>query len=135
MKNRHRYSAGWFDTIRPAVLRRDNYKCTVCNATQRSQGYYDAHEQFIICDPLMIRWAAKQKIKIRTIYLQVAHLDQDPSNDSLANLKTFCPRHHLNYDRAFNAARRLAKRSPVNGSALGLSYLPEVKLHPQKISK
>lgn len=111
MNNRHRYPPEWFDTIRPTVLRRDQYKCHVCGATQRSIGYYLNTGAFVICDEFMRSWAVKNNLRLYTIHLQVAHLDQDPSNNNLTNLRTYCPRHHLQYDAEFKRLLRLGKRA------------------------
>jgi len=110
MKNRELYSPDWVDTIRPRILRRDQYKCRDCGATQRSIGYYDAHERFIQCDAFMQAWALERGIKLTKVFLQVAHLDQNPANNNDENLKTYCPRHHLRFDREFNAIKRKAAR-------------------------
>jgi len=115
MKNAAKYSAAWKDTIRPAVLRRDGYKCTVCKAPQRSVGYYNESDHFIVCDQFMVDWAHRQRIKLTTVHLQVAHLDQDPSNNSLVNLRTFCPRHHLAYDREYHRFKRGANKLKQTG--------------------
>ncbi len=110
MRHKERYSEHWRERIRPAVLRRDNYKCTQCGALNHSTGYYDKKDAFIICDALMQSWAVKNGVKLVTVHLQVAHLDQNPSNNEMDNLKTFCPRHHFKFDHAFNALKRKAAR-------------------------
>ena len=108
MKNPQNYSEHWRERIRPSVLKRDNYKCVICGALNHSKGYYDKNDHFIICDTHMQQWAIKNGIKLRTVHLQVAHLDQDPSNNEMSNLKTFCPRHHFKHDHEFNRLKRKA---------------------------
>lgn len=110
MKNQQNYSEHWRERIRPAILRRDNYKCTVCDALNHSVGYYDQSDRFVICDALMQDWAVKKGIKLRIVHLQIAHLDQDTSNNDPSNLKTFCPRHHFKFDHEFNKLKRLAPK-------------------------
>lgn len=106
MQNRNNYAPEWFDTIRPAILKRDNYKCQKCFVKHRSKGYYDSHGNFVECDQFMLDWAKRNQLKPITIYLHVAHLDQNPANNSESNLKSLCPRCHLNFDRPFNLIKR-----------------------------
>lgn len=108
MKNKHRYSQHWWDTIRPAILKRDGYKCKEpgCNVRHKAVGYYNLSKQWVECDSFMSDWASKNNFKVQQISLQVAHLDQDPSNNSDENLRSYCPKHHLNYDRQFNLLKR-----------------------------
>lgn len=40
------------------------------------------------------------------IVLTVAHLDQNPANNDLDNLKALCQRCHLNHDRPHNIVKR-----------------------------
>lgn len=101
------YPPDWFDVIRPAVLRRDNYKCKFCGASQRSQGYRDSRGKFVECDEFMRVWAKSTGRKIITIYLSVAHLDHDVSNSSLENLASVCQQCHNRHD----AKQRAFKRS------------------------
>lgn len=107
MKNPHLYPPEWREIIRPAILRRDQYKCTVCGALNHKRGYYEPDGSFVQCDQHMVEWAYRNGKKVVTVHLQIAHLDQNPSNNTAENLKTFCPRHHLAFDHAFN---RLKKR-------------------------
>lgn len=46
------------------------------------------------------------------IVLTVAHLDHNPANNDLDNLKALCQRCHLNFDRAHNAIK--AKRTRLD---------------------
>jgi len=106
MRNRHKYPANWFDELRPAVLKRDKFQCQHCGTTQRAVGYYDDRGLFIECDDFMQAWAKKNGFKVRRIWLQVAHLDQDTTNNDLSNLRTLCPRCHLRHDNAHNVTKR-----------------------------
>lgn len=106
MKNRHEYPAEWFDTIRPAVLARDQYKCQVCGAPHRSTGYYNNNQVFVVCDEFMLNWCKRTGQKTFKMHLNVAHKDQNKSNCELSNLQALCPLHHLQYDKQFNAIKR-----------------------------
>lgn len=108
MKNRHQYPPEWNDTIRPDILKRDQYKCTSpgCKIKHRDIGYYDSWGNFIQCDEFMQEWAKKNGHKLQKIHLQIAHLDQNKSNNAYSNLKAMCPAHHLQYDRYYNNLKR-----------------------------
>lgn len=122
MKNRFQYPQEWFDTIRPAVLKRDGYKCTTCGIAHRATGYYDHKKIFIPCDEFMIAWAQKQGFKIQKIHLQVAHLNHKKDDCRTENLETKCPKCHLNYDRAFNQIlRRMRGRQQGTGGGAARS--------------
>ncbi len=108
MKNRHLYHEDWHERIRPAILRRDGYKCTVCGALNHKRGYYETNGTFVQCDSFMTEWAYKNGKKVVTVHLQVAHLDQNPANNEPENLKTFCPKHHFEFDHEFNRLKRLS---------------------------
>lgn len=103
------YPENWNDTIRPHILKRDNYKCQICGVQHRSVGYYDKNKRFIICDEWQKQWAESQGFKIQKLHLQIAHLDHIKDNCGEDNLKAMCPACHLNYDREFNNLIRKMK--------------------------
>lgn len=106
MKNLHLYPENWADTIRPAILKRDHYKCVKCGIGHRQIGYYNAKGEFIDCDEFMQTWAKAQGFKIQKIHLQIAHIDHMKENCDENNLEAQCPKCHLNYDREFNMILR-----------------------------
>lgn len=112
MKNKDLYSQYWLDIIRPAILKRDDYKCKHpgCNVRHKAVGYYNLSSQWVECDTFMSNWATQNNFKVQRISLQVAHLDSDPSNNDPDNLKSFCPKHHFQYDLALNLIKRRGPR-------------------------
>lgn len=106
MKNKHLYPVEWSDTIRPAILKRDNYRCQICGVAHRAVGYYEKDKTFIVCDSFQQQWAVHNGYKIQTLHLQIAHLNHIKSDCNPDNLKAYCPRCHLNYDREFNNIKR-----------------------------
>jgi len=108
MKRKHQYPPEWNDTIRPAILKRDNYTCTEpgCKVRHRSVGYYDAAGNWHECDQFMKVWALNQGIKVKPVYLQVAHINHNKSDNREENLRSMCPRHHLNNDRVHSNLKR-----------------------------
>ncbi len=106
MKNKHLYPENWNDTIRPAILKRDGYKCTICKIPHRAEGYYDVNKNFIVCDLHMKNWAKAQGYKIQKIALQIMHLNHVKADVRDENLASGCPRCHLNADREVNLLKR-----------------------------
>lgn len=87
MRHKERYPENWNDTIRPAVLKRDNYECQICKVKHRSYN----------------------QIKSERIFLQCAHRNRVEKDCSMDNLFSLCPNCHLGYDREDNKLRRLTK--------------------------
>lgn len=114
MKNKQNYHADWTDIIRPAILKRDGYRCTSCGV--KHKGYISkigaVREQVI--DAHEANWLRLKGHIVQKVYLQVCHLDQNPSNNDYANLSSMCPACHLRYDNQFNVIKRMFKRNKVN---------------------
>jgi hypothetical protein len=53
----------------------------------------------------------------RRVYLGAAHLDHDPQNSALRNLRAFCQRCHLRHDRIEHLRRR--RRNRLRRRAMG----------------
>lgn len=113
MKNKEHYSPYWNDVIRPAILKRDGYKCTElgCNVRHKAVGYYNFTGQWVECDSFMSDWATKNNFKVQRISLQVIHLDQDPSNNNESNLLSKCPKHHFKFDANHNTLKRISQKN------------------------
>jgi 5-methylcytosine-specific restriction endonuclease McrA len=57
----------------------------------------------------VVRWPdLEQAIQMRStrVVLAAAHLDHDPSNNRLSNLRSLCQRCHLIHDRPYHLAQR-----------------------------
>ena len=100
------YTDNWSDTIRPAILKRDNYKCKKCKVKHRSKGYYENKNTFVECDEFMIDYARKREFKLITIILQVHHKNQNKQDNTDSNLITLCPRCHFEADREYNVLKK-----------------------------
>lgn len=114
MKNRGNYPENWFDVIRPDILKKDNFKCKDCGLKHKSVGYYDRKGNFVECDNFIKDWAVKNGFKVQKISLQIAHLDQNPSNNNYSNLECKCPKCHLKFDEPFNKMKRLTRRGKTS---------------------
>jgi hypothetical protein len=111
-----KYAPDWKDVIRPSILKRDNYKCCVCSVEHRSRVYKNTNGGYITCDDFTELWAVSNGKKVFTLYLQVAHLDHNKSNNEPVNLRSLCPFHHARYDanhKKFSRVTYLAKIKPI----------------------
>lgn len=108
MRNRHLYSPEWFSIIRPRELARAKFKCENCGIKQRSYGYYDSVGVFIECDEFIAKWAKEHGFKVKRVWLQIAHVNQLPSDNSPENLRVMCPKCHLKHDHEFNRIKKIA---------------------------
>lgn len=111
MKNRDRYPAEWESEIRPAILTRDKFRCQHCKIKQNTRYYRHRGLRMIVHGPFEESHAKTVKARIMKIGLQVAHLDQNPSNNEFSNLLSLCPDCHLKNDHEFNKLKRLGKRT------------------------
>jgi hypothetical protein len=109
MQNKKAYSEDWNDIIRPAILKRDAYKCTVCKV---------GHKRYIAYrDGYLWRYIESDEVaefkengwKAYRVYLQVAHLDHNKNNNAEINLRTLCPYHHLANDATYKRLARLMR--------------------------
>jgi 5-methylcytosine-specific restriction endonuclease McrA len=103
------YSENWSDTIRPSILKRDNYKCQICKVKHRARGYYDSKNLFVECDDHMVSYAARHNIKLIRIILQVHHRNENKKDNADNNLITLCPRCHMNENRQSSIIKRKLK--------------------------
>lgn len=108
--NKKDYSPDWHDIIRPAILKRDSFKCQHCGVR---------HKNYYLFQPSGIKIKIEQDeyieylqhgLDARRIYLQVAHLDNNKSNNDDTNLLSLCNTCHLKNDRAHSQMMRLAKK-------------------------
>jgi len=118
-----KYPPNWRDTIRPAILARDEYKCRVCSIAHRSRVYANSRNSYVVCDEFIEQWAISQGKKVFTIYLQVAHIDNVKENCDPSNLLSLCPRCHGKRDKDHKALIRKVRRS-IQESGL-VDSLPE----------
>jgi len=120
------YAEDWKDVIRPAILKRDNYKCSDCGARHRSRVYKKTNGGYHFCDEFTETWAKNNGRKVFTLYLQVAHLDHNKQNNHPSNLLTKCPRCHALYDKGIKAIKRniVLNSAPISkGSTLNSNLL------------
>ncbi len=121
--NKKEYHPNWTDVIRPSILKRDGYKCRSCGMRHKLRVYKDSRGKYVECDEFIETWAKKNGKKVFTLYLQVAHLDNDKTNNAPENLLSLCPRCHSIRDREHKALlRKIYRATPCT---IG-SKMPEV---------
>ena len=113
MKNKQNYHADWSDIIRPAILKRDGYKCTKCNIKHKGFISKIGSKTEHVIDDFEAAWLRSKGHVVAKVYLQVCHLDQNPANNEYSNLVSMCPACHLRYDNQYNVIKRMLKRNNV----------------------
>lgn len=121
------YHPDWKDIIRPSILKRDQYKCKVCGVKHKSRVYRTTNNGYVECDEFMENWAINSGRKVTTLYLQVAHLDHNKSNNDPANLQALCPIHHAKHDKEHKKFKRLLFCSEIK------QKLGSTKRQPQSL--
>ena len=107
--NKQHYSKDWADTIRPAILKRDNYHCKKCRVKHRAVGYYENENTFVECDEFMQGYAKMRDFKLIKIILQVHHKNGNKKDNDFKNLVSLCPKCHFKEEAAFNQLKRKMK--------------------------
>lgn len=115
MRNKDLYPENWVDTIRPAILKRDNYKCTTCGIKHRSYVLVDSNMNRTLIDKAEHDEYKTYGANCYRIFLQVCHIDHNKSNCNYSNLVTKCPTCHNLMDREHKRIIRLAgKKKEMN---------------------
>lgn len=109
-----KYHKDWKDIIRPSILKRDDYKCRTCGIRHKQKVYKDSRGNYVELDSFQEIWAEGTGKKVFTIFLQVAHVDQDKSNNDPLNLLTLCPKHHAALDAKYKGFARIKYKEKIN---------------------
>jgi len=118
-----KYHPDWKDIIRPAILKRDGYKCAHCGIKHKARVYKDTTGKYVECDEFMEQWAKSTKRKVFTLYLQVAHLDHNKQNNEPTNLKALCPIHHARFDSEHKKLARIMYKQKITSD----KQVPDVR--------
>jgi len=110
MRNRKKYSEEWTDTIRPAILKRDGYKCTGCGVKHRSYVLVDSKSNYTLITKDEHEEYKPFGARTYRIYLQVAHLDHNKDNNDFNNLACKCPKCHTRMDMVHRNVMRIAEK-------------------------
>lgn len=111
-ENKKRYPENW-KQIREQILIRANNCCEACKAPNRTRiargggddkGTYMNEDCYVFCDQTgkllgQIPAANYELLRMVDIVLTIAHLDHTPENCEPDNLRAWCQKCHLNYDK------------------------------------
>jgi 5-methylcytosine-specific restriction endonuclease McrA len=107
------YHPDWKDVIRPSILKRDQYKCRHCGVRHKSIVYKLSNGAYHECDSFEHQWAIANNKKPFILYLQIAHVDHDKSNNDPGNLLALCPRCHGKFDKSHKQFMRKVYQSKM----------------------
>lgn len=119
-ENRARYPANWPTEIRPAILARASNCCERCNAPNGERICREAGGATYMIDTGEVFSADTGEAlgqthlydypagRYVTVVLTIAHLDHQPENCDPSNLRAWCQRCHLAYDKDHHAETRRA---------------------------
>jgi 5-methylcytosine-specific restriction endonuclease McrA len=123
-ENKARYPANW-KQIRAQVLERAQHKCEQCGVANRARivrGTGPDADTYMTHDAEVYDADTGEYLGLRRmsdyhcngnvtdIVLTIAHLDHQPENCVLENLRAWCQRCHLRYDARHHAANAAATR-------------------------
>lgn len=125
-ENAKRYPPDW-PQIRAAILQRARHRCEQCGAGNHAWGWRDREGKFhqVPKGPIRDAWPRDERyrrkppfdlasdigvLRIIEIVLTIAHLDHTPENCAEDNLRAWCQRCHLNYDKAHHQQTAYATR-------------------------
>lgn len=103
-ENRDRYPDDWDEISMSVRSERAGWLCECRGECGRHKGWCGAQQ------------GAPHPVTRSKVVLTVAHLDHDPENCDLANLRAMCQRCHLSYDAEHHAQTRyMARRCQRTG--------------------
>lgn len=125
--NYSKYPPKWKTEIRPAILKRAENCCEECGVKNYSRGVRQLDGTFTeipIYPEKMLNeeqfefqkmWAEMNGFKVIKIVLTIAHLDHDINNNDYSNLKAFCQKCHLSYDKEHHLKNSRETRNNKKG--------------------
>lgn len=125
-ENRRRYPPNWRDIV-AQVRERSGNRCEGspafpgCRVQNGAVGYREGGRwvqlgESIDASGLAIDAAEADGFKVTRIVLTTGHLDHTPENCDLANLRHWCQRCHLHYDRQHHNETAYATRMAARGN-------------------
>ncbi len=105
MKDRYKYPVNWYDTIRPEILKRDNYVCIRCGIRHRQLVVIEDSGRWTKVQEDLKKVLQEEKRRLYRVFLQIAHIDQNKQNNDYTNLMSLCPRCHAKFDSPYKSKR------------------------------
>lgn len=125
-ENRKRYPPNWPE-IRAAILERAGNQCEQCNAVNHEHivrgddGTYMRPEGQVHCDQTgaylgMARGSEYPALRMVKVVLTIGHLDHTPENCDPENLRAWCQKCHLAYDKEHHMRNAQITRRKNSGT-------------------
>lgn len=121
-ENRARYPKNWKTEIRPRILARAGNCCEGSPDypdCRRQNGWFLNRRTGVLTDDLVQVdvWTLDDEAPVTRIVLTIGHLDHTPEHCDDDNLRAWCQRCHLHYDRHHHRETRQATRSAASPQA------------------
>lgn len=100
------YSPVWHSEIRPSILERAGHCCERCRVPDRALVLRDPDGNWYTDAQVMNMDISKFDGEFSRIRLQVAHVNQDITDNRPENLLALCPRCHFSLDLPYNLPKR-----------------------------
>lgn len=113
-ENKKLYPKNWKE-IRQRILERAGNKCEFCGVENHAVGYRNKDGEFVESIGIQQEADELDGEKLFKIVLTVAHLDHDPTNNDLSNLRALCQKCHNNYDKEHRKETRKRTREAQRG--------------------
>lgn len=110
MRNKSLYPENWVDEIRPTILMRDKFKCTICGVQHRQYVLLDDAGNYTLIEKDEYVEYLKYGAKTYRIYLNVCHKDHNKNNCHSDNLFSACPKCHHKHDIQHKRLIRLSNK-------------------------
>jgi len=106
-ENAHKYPRNWKTEIVPAVRARSGNKCEWPGCGLENHSWIvrnqDGSADKLVCQPFDYDMYESEGGRVVKVILTTAHLDHNPENCDLSNLRHWCQMHHLRYDAKHHA--------------------------------
>lgn len=102
-ENKDKYPGNWGEIV-DAVRERSGDRCEGCGLKNGISGYRDIFGQFHEIIPSDLEGMLSDGCHLITIVLTTAHLDHNPENSDMNNLRHYCQKCHNGHDAPIRAA-------------------------------
>jgi len=101
------YSIDWNDIIRPAVLKRDGYRCKHCSLSNRISYAIENNTRVILDDKWLLARYQSLNFKIYKVAISIAHTCHNKACSNELHLIALCQSCHLRFDKHIHVLNRL----------------------------
>lgn len=116
-ENVEKYPKNW-KAIVEQVRKRSGDRCEWPGCGLENHGWIVRHPDWsaesLVCEPFDRDMYEVGGGRVVKVILTTAHLDHDPTNSGLSNLRHWCQMHHLRYDAKHHAETARATREAMD---------------------